>query len=91
MQVWFRNLMRSTASSEAEQIESTITDNISSTGCYFVVQQAPPVGTEVEMEITIPAVKDGRVRCRGKIVRLETTLEEGKTGVACTIDQYRIV
>ena len=92
VQVWFRDLMKGTVSSNAQNIESVVTENISSTGCYFVVKKdAPPVGTEIEMEISIPAVKDGKVRCEGKIVRLEKTLEEGKTGVACSIDHYQIV
>jgi hypothetical protein len=84
--------MRGSVSSEAGPTESTITENISSTGCYFAVQQdPPPVGTAIEMEIAIPAAKDGKVRCSGRVVRMQKVAGEEKTGVACTIDQYQIV
>jgi hypothetical protein len=78
------------------EVEETTTENISSTGCYFLIQdQAPPVGAKVEMEIAIPRGREwretGKILCRGKVVRVEHTAEKGKTGVACTIDQYRMV
>ena len=75
--------------------EETTTENISSTGCYFLLNEEPPVGTNVKMEIAIPAPKDraetGKILCRGKVVRIERERPQGKTGVACTIDHYRLV
>ena len=72
--------------------ENTFTENISTGGCYFLLSQEPPVGSEVEMEITMAArtagLRHGKVRCRGKVVRVENGLGGGKIGVACTIEHY---
>lgn len=72
--------------------ESTITENISTTGCYFFVSQKPAVGTRAELEVTIPGrpagMEDGRVRAHGKVIRVDEEVPNGRIGVACSIDCY---
>ncbi|HEY7680399.1 MAG TPA: PilZ domain-containing protein [Terriglobia bacterium] len=95
LRVWIRKVSRELASSGRRllSVEETVTENISSTGCYFSLSDAPEIGSKVEMEIAMQSARDlpatGRVLCRGKVVRVET--DGGKAGVACTIDHYRLV
>jgi hypothetical protein len=97
LRVWVRGFMRGLSPRRRPPVVTaeTITENISSTGCYFLLNDEPPVGTDVKMEIVIPAPKDrretGKILCRGKVVRIEKERPRGKTGVACTIDHYRLV
>ena len=75
--------------------ENTITENISSAGCYFQLSYRPTVGSEVEMEITIPLRSPlglpNRVRCRGKVTRVEVDHPEGRVGVVATIESYQFL
>ncbi|MBI3894400.1 MAG: PilZ domain-containing protein [Acidobacteria bacterium] len=79
------------AKEEPVLVEETITDNISTTGCYFRLSQPPPVGSCAEIEITVPphyaGIQGGKVQCRGKVIRVETQPGK-KAGVACTIESY---
>lgn len=91
LRVWLREGRR-TASRFARQPvlgEDTITENISASGCYFLLSDGPKVGSKAEMEITISngvaASHIGKVRCRGKVVRVEDRPDQGRVGVACTI------
>ena len=81
-----------TCAEETVVDEETITDNISTTGCYFLLSEESPVGSIVEMEITVPncyvGVQQGTLHCRGKVVRVEDRSAIGKVGVACTIESY---
>jgi hypothetical protein len=76
-------------------VEETVTENVSSTGCYFSLSDVPEIGSKVEMEIAMQLEKDraqtGKVLCSGKVVRVEPAVRRGKAGVACTIDHYRLV
>ncbi|MBI4443278.1 MAG: PilZ domain-containing protein [Acidobacteria bacterium] len=75
--------------------EETITENISSHGCYFCLSQRPLLGAEVEMEITLPSQPSGlpetRVRCRGRVIRVETAATGDRVGVASSIDHFRLL
>jgi|SRR5581483_7512541 len=103
LRVWFRKKRDSFAAKRSQvEVEDTVTENISSTGCYFLLGEAPPVGSKAEMEITIApgitGLHSSRVLCSGKIVRVEEPKQEAaapggkkKVGVACTIDHYRFL
>jgi hypothetical protein len=72
-------------------VESTVTENISASGCYFHLAREVPVGTNLELEITIPGTSgeaEDRVCCRGKVVRVDRTASSGQVGVATTIESY---
>ena len=73
----------------------TITENISTTGCYFYVSadvEEPAVGSPAEMEITVPGnslgLGNSTVHCHGKVIRVDLPSAGGKVGVACSIDSY---
>jgi hypothetical protein len=74
--------------------EETITENISSTGCYFLVSGKPPVGSIAEMEITLPHTYrgggTGTLHCRARVVRVDEKKPEGKAGVACRFESYKL-
>lgn len=72
----------------------TVTENISSGGCYFFLAQEPPVGTRLELEITIPGevpdIPFAKICCRGKVVRVDCRTDDAqprlpKFGVAARI------
>lgn len=77
---------------KVELTEETITQNISSDGCYFFLSQKPAVGAKAMMEITVPGqavgLQDSKVRCSGKVIRVDEKRAEGKVGVACTIERF---
>lgn len=72
--------------------EESITENISTTGCYFYVSEEPAVGSPAEMEITVPGnslgLGNSTVRCHGKVIRVDLPSTGGKVGVACSINSY---
>jgi hypothetical protein len=81
-------------SEHSRRPSETITENISSTGCYFLLDREIGIRDRVEMEILIPPMDEnspaGLAVCRGRVVRVEPKPESGKVGVACTIDHYRL-
>jgi len=82
------------AKSQPVLVEDTTTENISSTGCYFLLAEEPDIRDKVEMEITIRPVKkrarSAKAICRGQVVRVDKGRPDGRVGVACTIDHYRL-
>jgi len=76
---------------DSRYVENTVTENISASGCYFHLVREVPVGTNLELEITIPGTgqePEDRVCCRAKVVRVDRTAGNGRVGVATTIDSY---
>lgn len=87
------------------EIEHTVTENVSSGGCYFCLSQEPPLGTRLEMEITIPGevpdVPFARIYCRGKVIRVDHSsadrasgdraFSQPRFGVAATIERLQNV
>ena len=95
LRIWFRE--RTENRSQAKEgmvVEDTVTANIGSGGCYFYLRHAPVAGTDAEMEITVPLAgvrgKESKIRCWGKILRVEEQPGGEKVGVASTIQQYQI-
>jgi PilZ domain-containing protein len=81
----YRNIHRPT--------ERSVTHNLSSTGCYFLLSRELPLGTLIDLEIEIPALqpipRGVKVYCRAKVVRVDATSQPGKIGIACMIEEYR--
>jgi hypothetical protein len=82
------------------QCEDTLTENISSGGCYFFLTQEPPLGSLLDMEVTIPGdildVPFARIYCRGKVVRVDQEpakhdSEQTRFGVAAIIERLQDV
>jgi c-di-GMP-binding flagellar brake protein YcgR len=70
----------------------TSTKDISARGIYLVLSEELELGSELELEITLPAELAGgksvKLRCRGKVARLEPKNAEGKVGVGAVIQDY---
>jgi c-di-GMP-binding flagellar brake protein YcgR len=73
----------------------TVTRDISARGVYFDFSEKMEPGSELEFELNLPpelaAGKSVRIRCRGKIVRVETPGAEGGVRVAATIENYEFL
>lgn len=73
------------------------TRDISTRGLYFVIDQNMEAGSELDITLTLPAeITHGGevfVRATGKVVRVETRMEDGsaRMGVAAVIERYDIV
>ena len=97
LKVWIRSWGKGKQSSNTppEVEEETITENISSAGCFFLLSEEPEVGSKVDMEIQMAPQPGGKpnskVLCRGRVVRIQKEKGNGKTGVGCAIQRYRIV
>ena len=73
----------------------TVTRDISARGVYFDFSEKMEPGSELEFELNLPpelaAGKTVRIRCRGKIVRVESPGAEGTMRVAATIENYEFL
>ena len=73
------------------------TRDVSSSGVYFEFGSPLEVGASLELLLTLPEpITKGspvRIRCVGKVVRVEKDLpgEQGRIGVAATIERYEFV
>jgi hypothetical protein len=77
--------------------ETTVkTKDISSSGVYLEFSSPMEIGTSLEFVLTLPhEITNGqavRVRCKGKIVRVDRGANaHGTLGVAATIERYEFV
>jgi hypothetical protein len=73
----------------------TVTRDISARGVYFDFAGQMDPGSELSFELQLPpelsAGRSVRVRCRGKIVRVEPANGDGPARVAATIEDYEFV
>ena len=73
------------------------TRDVSSSGIYFEFQTPMTIGTSVEFLMTLPEpLTKGtpvRIRCIGKVVRVEPDSKAGDShvGIAATIERYEFV
>jgi len=68
------------------------TQDVSRGGLFFLASAAWNVGTAIDFELELPRHVMRRptsIRCRGTITRV-VPQEEGRVGMAATIDHYRI-
>jgi hypothetical protein len=78
-----------------EELEvSGITRDVSSAGVFFYMKSWPSDKSTLEFRMIMPPELTGsagaRAVCKGKVVRVEAGSEFGVTGVAATIDTYRL-
>ncbi|HEY7679850.1 MAG TPA: PilZ domain-containing protein [Terriglobia bacterium] len=73
----------------------TRTKDISARGIYFDFLEQMEVGSDVDLELNLPpelcAGKNVRIRCHGRVVRLEKPKADGSVGVGASIEDYRFV
>lgn len=71
------------------------TKDISSTGVYIEFNTPLEVGSSLEFVLTLPAeITKGRtvrVKCKGKVVRVDQTSPGNGVGVAATIERYEFL
>jgi hypothetical protein len=76
----------------AKCLVRTQTHDISSKGVCFYASNGLPLGSILELILTLPAevtlAKPTRIACTGRVARLETKEDGTTTAVAATIDGY---
>ena len=79
----------------AATVVETYTRDISARGIYFDFSEKMEIGSELEFELNLPpelcAGKSVRIRCRGRIVRLDKPKTEAGIGIAASIESYEFV
>jgi hypothetical protein len=70
------------------------TKDVSARGIYFYMDSHPQAGSRLEFTLTLPPeitlTEEIRVRCVGRIVRVENP-NPGKVGIAAAIEQYEFL
>jgi len=75
--------------------QSAQTRDVSARGICFFVDSAMDVGSGIDFTLTLPPeitlTESIRVRCRGKVLRVEDSAPEGKVAVAAVIEEYEFL
>ena len=79
----------------AHESASVRTRDVSSSGVYFHFASPLDVGTALEFVLTLPEemTKSApvRIKCMGKVVRVDQGQETSDIGVAATIERYEFL
>lgn len=71
------------------------TRDVSARGICFFVDSAIEAGSPIEFTLTLPPeitlTESIRVRCKGKVVRVDNGASDGKVAVAAVIDEYEFL
>jgi hypothetical protein len=74
---------------------AAVSKDISANGIYLSLAQPCDPGSELEFELALPPElcqgNQVRIRCTGKVVRVERPDMEGWIGVAATIEKYKFL
>ena len=75
-----------------EQEKAAQTRDVSARGICFYVDSAIAAGSAIDFTLVLPPeitlTESIRVRCKGKVVRVENGGAEGKVAVAAVIEEY---
>ena len=75
--------------------KSAQTRDVSARGICFFVDSAITAGSAIEFTLTLPPeitlTESIRVRCKGKVVRVEEGDSAGRVAVAAVIDEYEFL
>jgi hypothetical protein len=78
---------------EAEQVAQT--RDVSARGICFYVDSAIQAGSPIDFTLTLPPeitlTESIRVRCKGRVVRIEGGTPAAKMAVAAVIDEYEFL
>src|SRR6476620_11951089 len=84
-----------TYSDNGSQEKSAQTRDVSARGICFYVDSAIAPGSVIEFTLTLPPeitlTESIRVRCKGKVVRVDANLADAKVPVAAVIDEYEFL
>ena len=71
------------------------TKDVSARGIFFYFDSNLNEGSAIEFTLTLPPeitlTESIRVRCSGKVVRVDRSATDSKVGIAAAIDQYDFV
>jgi len=71
------------------------TRDVSARGICFFIDSAIEAGAPIEFTLTLPPeitlTESIRVRCKGKVVRVDNGASDGKVAVAAVIDEYEFL
>jgi hypothetical protein len=74
---------------------SAETRDVSARGVCFFVDSAIATGSGIDFTLTLPPeitlTESIRVRCRGKVVRVQDEAPKGKVAVAAVIEEYEFL
>jgi hypothetical protein len=74
---------------------SAQTRDVSARGICFYLEAPLAAGSDIEFTLTLPPeitlTESIRVRCKGKVVRVEPGLADSKVPVAAVIDEYEFL
>ena len=77
------------------QEKSAQTRDVSARGICFYLDSAIAAGSGIEFTLTLPPevtlTESIRVRCKGKVVRVNDAAVDGKVAVAAVIDEYEFL
>jgi PilZ domain len=84
-----------TYSENGSQEKTAQTRDVSARGICFYLDSAITAGSPIEFTLTLPPeitlTESIRVRCKGKVVRVDNGAPEGKVAVAAVIDEYEFL
>lgn len=84
-----------TYASNGTQATTAQTRDVSARGICFYLDSAISAGSPIEFTLTLPPeitlTESIRVRCKGKVVRVDEAALEGKVAVAAVIDEYEFL
>lgn len=71
------------------------TRDVSARGICFYLEAPLAVGSDLDFTLTLPPeitlTESIRVRCKGKVVRVDNTIADAKFPVAAVIDEYEFL
>ncbi len=80
---------------ETAQEHEAQTRDVSARGICFYVDSAMQAGSAIDFTLTLPPeitlTESIRVRCKGRVVRVESGGASGKMAVAAVIDEYEFL
>jgi len=80
---------------ENGQEHTAQTRDVSARGICFYVDSAIQAGAGLDFTLTLPPeitlTESIRVRCKGRVVRVESGNSDGKVAVAAVIDEYEFL
>ena len=84
-----------TYDNNGSQEQTAQTRDVSARGICFYVDSGINAGSAIEFTLTLPPeitlTESIRVRCKGKVVRVDEGAVEGKVAVAAVIDEYEFL
>jgi hypothetical protein len=84
-----------TYSQDGDQERAAQTRDVSARGICFYLDSAIATGSAIEFTLTLPPeitlTESIRVKCKGRVVRVDNATIGGKVAVAAVIDEYEFL